>query len=105
MQRAHLFFDQGCRLRVPAGQKFLIALGADRAERHRVDADAMGTIINRQGAGQPLNGSLGGRIGQRSPNGPLRLMGRYIDDRPTGTRPGTGAPPPRIPPTREQDSR
>jgi hypothetical protein len=32
-------------------------------------------------------------------------MGRYIDDRPTGTRPGTGAPPPRTPPIREQDSR
>ena len=77
-----------CARRPPDGP-----LGTRRSGRwrliqgDRVRADPLRTVINRDGASQPLDGGLRGRVRQRTSHGPLRLVGRDVNDR---TRPLIG---------------
>ncbi len=84
VEPAHLLPDPLGRRRLQAGQQRLVALGVDRAEGDGVDPDAAGAVVDGQGAGQALDGRLGGGVGEGAGDGPAGLVGGDVDDRPAG---------------------
>lgn len=82
MQQAHLLFDPRDSLRLLSAKECLVALGDHRARRYGIDANAMWPVLDRQGACQPFNGCLGGRVRRSAGNCLPCLVGREVDDRP-----------------------
>lgn len=72
VQEAHILLDVFDHCGFLAGEELFVAFGGDRAECYGVRPAGVRSVVRGQGSDQPLDGDLRRRVGEGSPDCPLR---------------------------------